>query len=77
VNERKLKVATLAVESERVFDYVYDYGDNWCCVIVLEDVAVWLKSASFWQRSLVTRRSRRSWSMPVTIICDAPQNPLG
>jgi len=22
-----------------VIDYVYDYGDNWCCVVVLEAIA--------------------------------------
>jgi Plasmid pRiA4b ORF-3-like protein len=29
VNERKLKLATLAEEGDRLFEYVYDYGDNW------------------------------------------------
>ena len=36
VNERKLKLATLAEEGDRLFEYVYDYGDNWCCAIVIE-----------------------------------------
>ncbi len=33
---RKIKLSTAVVDGERVFDYVYDYGDNWCCVVVLE-----------------------------------------
>jgi hypothetical protein len=36
VNERKLKLATLAEEGDRLFEYVYDYGDNWCRAIVIE-----------------------------------------
>jgi hypothetical protein len=36
---RKIELAALIVDGERVFDYVYDYGDNWCCVVVLEAVA--------------------------------------
>jgi hypothetical protein len=36
VNERKLKLASLAEEGDRLFEYVYDYGDNWCCAIVIE-----------------------------------------
>jgi hypothetical protein len=39
VDERKLKLSTLVVDGERIFDYVYDYGDNWCCVVVLEMIA--------------------------------------
>src|SRR5258708_27076371 len=35
----KIKLSTGVVDGERVFDYVYDYGDNWCCVVVLEAVA--------------------------------------
>ena len=36
VNQRKLKLATLGEEGDRLFEYVYDYGDNWCCAIVIE-----------------------------------------
>jgi len=36
VSERKLKLATLAEEGNRLFEYVYDYGDNWRCAIVIE-----------------------------------------
>jgi len=36
---RKTKLSTALVDGERAFDYVYDYGDNWCCVVVLEAVA--------------------------------------
>jgi hypothetical protein len=36
---RKLKVSALAIDGERAFEYVYDYGDNWCCVVVLEAIA--------------------------------------
>ena len=35
-SERKINVGFLAREGERWFSYVYDYGDNWSCVIVLE-----------------------------------------
>jgi hypothetical protein len=33
---RKLKLSKLIVDGERAFDYVYDYGDDWRCVVVLE-----------------------------------------
>jgi hypothetical protein len=36
---RKLKLSTLIDDDERAFDYVYDYGDNWRCVVVLEAIA--------------------------------------
>jgi hypothetical protein len=36
VDERKLKLLTLAEEGDRLFEYVYDYGDNWCCALVVE-----------------------------------------
>jgi hypothetical protein len=36
VDERKLKLLTLAEEGDRVFEYVYDYGDNWRIALVLE-----------------------------------------
>lgn len=36
LSERKLKLASLANDGERIFEYVYDYGDNWRCAIVLE-----------------------------------------
>jgi Plasmid pRiA4b ORF-3-like protein len=35
-SERDMKVGLLAREGERLFSYVYDYGDNWSCAIVLE-----------------------------------------
>jgi hypothetical protein len=35
---RKLKVSALAIDGERAFEYVYDYGDNWRCVVVLEAI---------------------------------------
>jgi hypothetical protein len=36
---RKIKLSTLLDDGERVFLYLYDYGDGWCCVVVLEAVA--------------------------------------
>jgi hypothetical protein len=36
---RKVKLSTLLDDGERVFLYLYDYGDGWCCVVVLEAVA--------------------------------------
>jgi hypothetical protein len=36
---RKIKLSTLLGDGERVFLYLYDYGDGWCCVVVLEAVA--------------------------------------
>jgi Plasmid pRiA4b ORF-3-like protein len=36
---RKVKLSTVLVDGERVFQYLYDYGDGWCCVVVLEAVA--------------------------------------
>jgi Plasmid pRiA4b ORF-3-like protein len=36
---RKLKLSALAIDGERAFEYVYDYGDNWRCVVVLEAIA--------------------------------------
>ncbi|MGC1381401.1 MAG: plasmid pRiA4b ORF-3 family protein [Candidatus Baltobacteraceae bacterium] len=35
-SELDMKVGLLAREGERLFSYVYDYGDNWSCAIVLE-----------------------------------------
>ena len=35
-SEHKVKLAALAIDGERAFEYVYDYGDNWRCAIVLE-----------------------------------------
>jgi hypothetical protein len=46
-SERKLKLSTLAIDGERVFDYVYDYGDNWCCVVVLEAIAPVVPGVSY------------------------------
>jgi hypothetical protein len=34
----KVKLSTALVDGERVFQYLYDYGDGWCCVVVLEAV---------------------------------------
>ena len=36
LNEHKLKLGTLAGDDERAFEYLYDYGDNWRCTVVLE-----------------------------------------
>jgi hypothetical protein len=36
---RKVKLATALLDGERVFQYLYDYGDGWCCTVVLEAVA--------------------------------------
>jgi Plasmid pRiA4b ORF-3-like protein len=36
---RKIKLSTLLVDGERAFQYLYDYGDGWCCIMVLEAVA--------------------------------------
>jgi hypothetical protein len=36
---RKIKLSTLLVDGERAFQYLYDYGDGWCCMVVLEAVA--------------------------------------
>jgi Plasmid pRiA4b ORF-3-like protein len=36
---RKIKLSTALVDGERTFQYLYDYGDGWCCVVVLEAVA--------------------------------------
>jgi hypothetical protein len=36
---RKIKLSTLLVDGERAFQYLYDYGDGWCCLVVLEAVA--------------------------------------
>jgi hypothetical protein len=35
---RKVKLSTLLVDNERVFQYLYDYGDCWCCIVVLEAI---------------------------------------
>lgn len=35
----KVKLWTVLEDGERVFQYFYDYGDSWCCVVVLEAVA--------------------------------------
>ena len=34
----KVKLSTALVDGERVFQYLYAYGDGWCCVVVLEAV---------------------------------------
>jgi hypothetical protein len=36
---RKIKLSTLLVDGERAFQYLYDYGDGWCCMVVLETLA--------------------------------------
>jgi Plasmid pRiA4b ORF-3-like protein len=36
---RKLKLSRLIDDGERAFEYVYDYGDEWRCVVVLEATA--------------------------------------
>jgi hypothetical protein len=39
LSEHKLKLAALAIDGERAFEYIYDYGDNWHCMVVLEAIA--------------------------------------
>ena len=39
LDERELKLSALAIDGERAFEYVYDYGDNWHSVVVLEAIA--------------------------------------
>jgi hypothetical protein len=36
---RKIKLSALLADGERTFQYLYDYGDGWCCIVVLEAVA--------------------------------------
>ncbi len=36
---RKVQLWTLVDDGERTFQYLYDYGDGWCCILVLEAVA--------------------------------------
>jgi hypothetical protein len=36
---RKIKLSTAVVDGERTFQYLYDYGDGWCCVVLLEAIA--------------------------------------
>jgi Plasmid pRiA4b ORF-3-like protein len=36
---RKIKLSMALVDGERAFQYLYDYGDGWCCIVVLEAVA--------------------------------------
>jgi hypothetical protein len=36
LDERALKLGALADDGQRTFGYVYDYGDNWHCMVVLE-----------------------------------------
>src|SRR5258708_108866 len=43
----KIKLSTAFVDGERAFDYVYDYGDNWCCVVVLEAVAPMIPGVTY------------------------------
>jgi hypothetical protein len=31
---RKIKLSALVVDGDRVFEYLYDYGDGWCRVVV-------------------------------------------
>jgi hypothetical protein len=33
---RKVPLWTLLDEGERTFPYLYDYGDGWCCMVILE-----------------------------------------
>jgi hypothetical protein len=38
---------TLIVDGERAFDYVYDYGDDWRCVVVLEATAPMIRGLAY------------------------------
>jgi hypothetical protein len=43
----KLKLSTLVVDGERAFEYVYDYGDDWRCVVVLEAIAPMIRGLAY------------------------------
>jgi hypothetical protein len=38
LDQRALKLSALAANGGRAFEYVYDYGDNWRCMVVLEAI---------------------------------------
>jgi hypothetical protein len=44
---RRVKLSTLLVDGERAFQYLYDYGDGWCCVVVLEAVVPIVPGVSY------------------------------
>jgi hypothetical protein len=44
---RKVQLWTLVDDGERTFQYLYDYGDGWCCIVVLEAVAPMRSGASY------------------------------
>jgi hypothetical protein len=44
---RKVKLSAALVDGERVFQYLYDYGDGWCCVVVLEAVAPMIPGVTY------------------------------
>jgi hypothetical protein len=44
---RKVKLATLIDDGERAFEYVYDYGDEWRCVVVLEAAAAMIPGLAY------------------------------
>jgi hypothetical protein len=35
----KIELSTLLIDGERVFQYLHDHGDSWCCILALEAVA--------------------------------------
>lgn len=39
IKETKIKLMSLINSESRTFDYAYDYGDDWTCGIVLENVS--------------------------------------
>ncbi len=43
----KVKLWTMLDDGERVFLYLYDYGDGWCCVVVLEAVAPAIRGVAY------------------------------
>ena len=44
---RKVQLWTLMDDGERTFQYLYDYGDGWCCIVVLEAVAPMRSDVSY------------------------------
>ena len=69
---RKVKLSTALVDGERVFQYLYDYGDGWCCVVVLEAVAPTVTGVAYPRlvegaRTRASRGCRRAlglWRVP-------------
>jgi len=47
LDERTLKLGSLADDGQRTFGYVYDYGDNWHCIVVLEATSAVVSGAAY------------------------------